>query len=203
VLPALKDRYPDEAVMVFAGGPGQSAMDNAVLFDYLLNEVRQQRSIIMVDQRGTGASFSLTCDETPLDIVLVTQASDTDIMHESTVCKKALNVDLNLFHSRAALQDYEAIRKQLNISKLHLVGISYGTRMVQLYMDTYPQVVATASMDGVLPLGHNLLDIGQSSARALTLLFKQCLSQQVCKRQFGDLIAPTTACWKSSSYLLF
>ena len=49
VLPAIKASFPDEAVLVIAGGPGQSAIENAAYFNRLLSGVRQQRDILIID----------------------------------------------------------------------------------------------------------------------------------------------------------
>jgi hypothetical protein len=64
VLPALaRNRHPDP-VFFFAGGPGQSAIDLAGHVNRLLARVANRRDIVLVDQRGTGRSAPLVCDET-------------------------------------------------------------------------------------------------------------------------------------------
>ena len=56
VLPAIKNTAPNEAVLAIAGGPGQSAIENAATFNLILSKVRQNRDILLIDQRGTGQS---------------------------------------------------------------------------------------------------------------------------------------------------
>lgn len=61
--------HAPDPVFFIAGGPGQSATQVAAIVDMGLREVRKQRDIFLVDQRGTGGSHPLECrdaDGTPL-----------------------------------------------------------------------------------------------------------------------------------------
>ncbi|MGM3151210.1 hypothetical protein, partial [Escherichia coli] len=60
-----------DPVFFLAGGPGQAASEVAVIVDTALRQVRKQRDIFLIDQRGTGGSIPLTClgaDGKPLPI---------------------------------------------------------------------------------------------------------------------------------------
>ena len=63
VIPAIKNIYPDQAFLAISGGPGQSAIDQAPVFERAFGKVRQQRDILLIDQRGTGRSNILECNE--------------------------------------------------------------------------------------------------------------------------------------------
>lgn len=186
LLPAIKDSYPNEAVLVIAGGPGQSAIDHAAYFNRTLSGVRQQRDILVIDQRGTGASNQLQCEFEAEDALQYLSAG-FEAKEEVQRCKAELNTDLNHYTSLSALADFEAIRKELGYTKLHVFGVSYGTRMVQLYMKHHPDVVATAVMDGVVPMSQNVLAVGNSVDRAVELLFDQCEKQQGCEREYPEI----------------
>ena len=56
IIPAIKPSKPDEAVLGFAGGPGQSATELAASFDRDLRFARESRDILLVDQ-GLGCLF--------------------------------------------------------------------------------------------------------------------------------------------------
>ncbi|WP_299775144.1 alpha/beta hydrolase [uncultured Pseudoteredinibacter sp.] len=187
VLPALRDNFPGEAVLAIAGGPGQSAMDLAAHFNQTLSDVRRERDILLIDQRGTGRSNILHCDEMDSLEQLSFDDQSMDIAKETQRCKDDLAVDLNGYTSRQALADFEAIRKKLNYEKLHLFGTSYGTRMVQLYMRHHPNVIATASMDGLVPLQQNVLAVGESVDHSMELMLKQCELQPACHNRFPNL----------------
>ncbi|MBB6519753.1 alpha/beta hydrolase [Pseudoteredinibacter isoporae] len=187
VLPALRDKYPEEAVLVIAGGPGQSAMDLAGHFNRLLNKVRRERDILIIDQRGTGRSNKLHCDQMDSIEQLSFDDQSLDIEKETRNCKDELGADLNGYNSRAALEDFETIRKKLAYKKLHLFGTSYGTRMVQLYMRHYPESVASGIMDGLVPLQQNVLAVGESVDHAMELLLSQCETQPACQQRYPNL----------------
>jgi len=56
VLPALGSKPLPEALFILAGGPGQPATENADFIARTFAKVRQERDIVMVDQRGTDES---------------------------------------------------------------------------------------------------------------------------------------------------
>ncbi|MCV6615240.1 MAG: alpha/beta hydrolase [Cellvibrionaceae bacterium] len=187
VLPAVRDKHPDEAVLVIVGGPGQAALDYAGHFNRILRKLRAERDILLIDQRGTGRSNPLRCETMENMDQLGFDADNVNIKAETKACKKQLDTDLSFYSSAYALEDFEAIRKQLGYQRLHLFGTSYGTRMVQLYMQKYPEAVASGIMDGVVPLSQNVLAVGESVDEALELLFLQCESQPACEQHFPNL----------------
>lgn len=187
VLPALREKFPEEAVLVIAGGPGQSAMDLAGHFNRVLNEVRRERDILLIDQRGTGRSNELHCDQMDSIEQLSFDDQSLDIQKETQRCKDDLAADLNGYNSRMALEDFELIRKKLAYKKLHVFGTSYGTRMVQLYMRHYPDSVATGIMDGLVPLKQNVLAVGESVDHSMELMLSQCESQEACQQRYPNL----------------
>ena len=68
VYPALsRDRQPDP-LFVLAGGPGQGAAQLSPLVVSSLGDVRRERDIVFVDQRGTGLSNGLPCDQDTDDL---------------------------------------------------------------------------------------------------------------------------------------
>ncbi|GAA6151826.1 alpha/beta hydrolase [Pseudoteredinibacter isoporae] len=187
VLPALREKHAEEAVLVIAGGPGQSAMDLAGHFNRILSKVRRERDILLIDQRGTGRSNKLHCDQMDSIEQLSFDDQSLDIEKETRNCKDELGADLNGYNSRRALDDFDLIRKKLGYKKLHVFGTSYGTRMVQLYMRHYPEVVASGIMDGLVPLQQNVLAVGESVDHSMALLLDQCETQSACHQRYPNL----------------
>ncbi|MDR9767836.1 alpha/beta hydrolase [Shewanella baltica] len=188
VLPAVKNVNHEEALLAIAGGPGQSAIDNAAGFDAMLSKVRQQRDILLIDQRGTGRSNLLTCDEgaqSPLSF----DDDNADTLAETQKCLAKIDADVTQYGSLNAIKDFEAVRQYLGYKKLHIYGISYGTRMAQLYMRLYPAHLATATLDGIVPMQQSVLEIGASIDRGFDLLFKDCQETTACHAQFPELKA--------------
>ena len=188
VLPAVKNVNHEEALLAIAGGPGQSAIDNAAGFDAMLSKVRQQRDILLIDQRGTGRSNLLTCDEgaqSPLSF----DDDNADTLAETQKCLAKIDADVTQYGSLNAIKDFEAVRQHLGYKKLHVYGISYGTRMAQLYMRLYPAHLATVTLDGIVPMQQSVLEIGASIDRGFDLLFKDCQETTACHDQFPGLKA--------------
>ncbi|MDT3295123.1 alpha/beta hydrolase [Shewanella sp. SP2S2-6] len=188
VLPAVKNVNHEEALLAIAGGPGQSAIDNAAGFDAMLSKVRQQRDILLIDQRGTGRSNLLTCDEgaqSPLSF----DDDNADTLAETQKCLAKIDADVTQYGSLNAIKDFEAVRQHLGYKKLHIYGISYGTRMAQLYMRLYPAHLATVTLDGIVPMQQSVLEIGASIDRGFDLLFKDCQETTACHAQFPELKA--------------
>ncbi|WP_245335387.1 alpha/beta hydrolase [Shewanella sp. WXL01] len=190
ILPAIKNSYPNEALLAIAGGPGQSAIENAAGFDRMLTKVRQTRDILLIDQRGTGQSNQLQCQD---DAMFTLSFNDDELnLGESTqacIDEIAKNnpSDISQYNSVTALKDFEAVREYLGYQQLHLYGISYGSRMAQLYMRHYPQALKTVTLDGIVPMQQSVIAIGGAIERGLNLLFSDCRNNQACQQTFPDL----------------
>ena len=61
VVPAIKRNPEPDPLFLLAGGPGQSAVETFPSMLPLLSQIYQDRDIVLVDQRGTGASNPLHC----------------------------------------------------------------------------------------------------------------------------------------------
>ncbi|UJF22311.1 alpha/beta hydrolase [Shewanella sp. OMA3-2] len=189
ILPAIKDTHPSEALLAIAGGPGQSAIEHAAGFDKLLSKVRQQRDILLIDQRGTGQSNILSCEDSEAISMLAFDDENIDVIAETEKCLMQIKADITQYGSETALTDFEAVRAYLGYQKLHLYGISYGTRMAQLYMRHYPEALATVTLDGVVPMQQSVLAIGGAIERGFELLMRDCANNTACHTQYPDLLA--------------
>lgn len=187
VLPAIKNSAHSEAFLAIAGGPGQSAIDNAAGFSRMFSKIRQKRDILLIDQRGTGRSNVLNCEGEGFEGALSINEADFDVAKETQACLDKLDADVTQYGSLSALEDFEAVRQHLGYHKLHLYGISYGTRMAQLYMRQYPQVLSTVTIDGVVPMQQSVLAIGNAINRGFELLIQDCDENKLCAAQFPHL----------------
>lgn len=191
ILPAINPLHRHEAVLAFAGGPGQSAFDAAATFAHALRYARESRDILLVDQRGTGKSGLLQCDGLDLTAQFALDENSIDMnalaQQDSVKCRDKLQVNLNHYTTVAAAADFEAVRLALGYQKLHLYGGSYGTRMAQEYMRQYPAAVLTATLDGVVPFNASFAAMGATSEASLEALFAYCDATAECKTQFPQL----------------
>ncbi len=187
IIPAIKEALGQAPLLAVSGGPGQSAIDQAKLFAQTFYRIRQDRDLILVDQRGTGKSNILECSEVMLSDSLSFNDEKIDQTEVARACLEEQDADVVHYGSLTALKDFERVRQQLSIDRWHLYGISYGTRMVQLYMRHYPEQVATATLDGVVPMQQSVITVGHAINRAFDQVLEDCKTTDLCQKRFPEL----------------
>lgn len=181
------DSAPDP-VFFLAGGPGQSAVDSYPLLDPAFRDVRKRRSVILVDQRGTGDSNLLAC-KTPQDEDNAADTSPEAMRAQASACAAELSkkADLRFYTTTDAVADLDAVRQAIGAQQINLVGVSYGTRVAQQYAMRHPQATRSIVLDSPVP---NTLGLGNIFARnlddALALQFGLCTQDPACKDTLGD-----------------
>ena len=192
-LPAGRNASGSEDPVFFlAGGPGQAASDVAGAVDAALREVRKQRDIFLIDQRGTGKSNPLTCvdaagKELPFDEL--TEPSVEVLQDYARRCAAGLQAkaDPRFYTTTEAVADLDAVRVALGVEQVNLIGGSYGTRVAQQYATGHPQNTRSVVLDGVAP---NDLVVGGEFAStfedALALQSAQCDKLPACKARFAS-----------------
>ena len=186
VVPALDlDPAPDPFVPL-AGGPGQGAVQFYTAYAGAFENVRRDRDILLVDQRGTGESSRMDC---PVDDDLAIGQYSMELTIEYTeACLLQLPHDPRFFTTSIAVRDLEAVRAALDYPQLNLYGISYGTRVAQHYARVFPERTRSVVLDGVvppqIPLGP---EIAIEAQRALDRVFERCESDPSCGARFPAL----------------
>lgn len=188
-IPTDNDDAPDPVFML-AGGPGQSARDSYPSVAPAFRDIVRKRHVILVDQRGTGGSSPLVCrdaqgksavGESPDD-----NAAAAARFAQTCLTELRQKADPRYYTTTDAIQDLEAVRAAIGAEQINLVGISYGTRVAQQYMQRYPQRVRSVVLDGVVP---NELVLGSEHAKnleaALDLQFARCAEEAVCRDKLG------------------
>lgn len=185
VVPARESPTADPLVLL-AGGPGQGAID---AFGQMLSRfeaLRNDRDIVLVDQRGTGDSHPLRCakqDDLDLEEKLSTEV-DTERL---TKCRKDLDADPRLYTTTQAVADLEAVLDALGYAQANVLGGSYGTRMALAFARSHPDRVRTMVIDGVAPVDMALpLSFAADADRALTKLFEDCAADDACAKAFPE-----------------
>lgn len=187
VLPKFKEESKEFPVVFLAGGPGQAATELAGMMNSMLGDIRQHHDIILVDQRGTGKSSPLLCEEPNYD-PLSYDDSELDIAEEVAKCLK--NFDdrhLASYNSIDSIKDVEAVREALGYEKVHVMGGSYGTRAGFTYLQQFPESVATATLDSNAPMQLVIGFFGKTSERAFELLLEDCAVHEDCRQAFPEL----------------
>lgn len=194
VLPALaRNRKPDP-VLFFAGGPGQSAMALAGQVSRMLTRLSNRRDVVLIDQRGTGQTAPLFCDEPRPDAPLSEGLDNPRQAARMQTCaaqlQKLPHGDLRHYTTWVAMQDADAVRQALGAAQVNVMGGSYGTRAALDYMRQFPQAVRRAIIDGVAPPDMVLpASFSSDNQAALEQVFKACDAEAACSRQHPQLRA--------------
>lgn len=187
VLPKFKEESTAYPLLFLAGGPGQAATELAPVINRRLNEIRQQHDIIFIDQRGTGKSSPLSCDDDSIDS-LTYDDSTIDIKTDIKECLAQLtDKHLPSYNSYDSIRDFEAVRDALGVQKLHLLGGSYGTRAGFVYLKLFPESIETATLDSNAPMELVIGLFGKTSERAFDMLLSDCQADEACIEAFPNL----------------
>jgi pimeloyl-ACP methyl ester carboxylesterase len=190
VLPALGPERR-EPLFELAGGPGVASSGSAALYTRELREYRRHRDVVLVDQRGTGGSNALECDleeKTPLARALREMYPPSYVR----ACRAQLEkkADLRVYTTSIAARDLDDVRAALGYDRIHVLGISYGTRLAQEYARRYPQRVKSLFLFGVLPPWAPVpLYHATNAQRALDLLLAECAADAACASRHPGLHA--------------
>lgn len=154
VVPAMARNKQADAVLMLAGGPGQSAIGVAPRVLQRLSRLNNRRDLVFIDQRGTGRSAPLECpDDSKLP--LTEQLDTATQLKRLDACRAALEKlpygDLRFFTTTIAMQDMDAVREALGVPQWNLIGGSYGTRAALEYLRQFPTRVRRTVIDGVAP----------------------------------------------------
>ena len=205
VVPAKARRKLPDPVFLLAGGPGQSAIDIAPTTLPLFSRLNNRRDIVYVDQRGTGRSAPLACPDTRRE-PLAAQADPNRHFEQLMACQAALlklpylhaPADLGLFTTTIAMQDLDAVRRQLGVARINLVGVSYGTRAALEYQRQFPTAVRRSVLDAVAPPDMALpASFSTDGQAAWDALLRDCERDTACQQRFPSLRVDWSALLKS------
>ena len=142
-----RERPRRGALVVLAGGPGQSATDafgNDALA--VLYSAYRHRDLIVFDQRGTGRSGLLRCRALERANLLEAGAAAGE-------CAARLGPRRASYTSRDSAEDIEALRLALGYKRIALFGTSYGTKVALGYALAHPANVERLVLDSVVETG--------------------------------------------------
>ncbi|PWT96346.1 MAG: alpha/beta hydrolase [Blastocatellia bacterium] len=191
VFPATgNDKLPDP-LWYLPGGPGSSATEDAPFVADQVRKIRERRDLVFVDQRGTGGSNPLNCE-------LYNSADPQSYLRDYfplddvRKCREnlELNADLKLYTTTIGMDDMDDVRAALGYDMINLIGGSYGTRAVQVYLRGHEKHVRATILHGVSPTNQLMpRDFPQHTERALNGVLDECLADEKCRTAFPDVRA--------------
>ncbi len=191
----LKAKQPNGRAVYFnPGGPGAATLPAAAALaqgqgQKELAALSDRYDILLVDNRGMGASQSLRCDYKTLATL-----SDRfrqlfpDGAMKACRATHAAQADLSRYTTVNAMDDLDRLRGALGYSKLVLDGDSYGTYDALVFMRRHPEHVESAVLDGVAPphfLTIPLEDAGGAQL-AMDKLIAACAADAACHARYPD-----------------
>ena len=194
VIPATSATPQKDPVFWLDGGPGAAATRSVgpVSRQYLRG-LGGDRDIVFVDQRGTGRSHPLQCDEIGEDPGNVDRFFGPLFPLESIrACRRKLEqiADLTMYTTAIAMDDLDDVRAALGYEQINLAGASYGTQAAFVYIRQYPARVRSAFLVGVAPPGFRLpLPFARAAQNALDLTLADCFADPVCGAAFPNVRA--------------
>lgn len=185
-IPAPAGAAEAAPLTLINGGPGASSIDLYVDIEPALSGIRRHRDIIVVDQRGTGASGRLDCPALQAE----SGAFDAErVRAAAAACLEEIDADPRYYTTSVAVRDLEAVRAALGVAAWHVYGVSYGTRVAAHYARKYPQAVSSLILDGVLPpqivLGP---EVAPNAQHTLDGILRRCGETPSCARAFPDIV---------------
>ena len=191
------DPEPDP-VLFIAGGPGQASTDLVEFSDAAYPELRRNRDLVFIDQRGTGHSGALLCPG-PLPGGEASVLGTLFPPDHVDACRQRLatRADLGLYATHLAVDDMADVLEEIGYESVNLNGVSFGTRVAQVFLRRHPDMVRTAVLNGIVPVNRNTYLFGAPSAQAaLDVLMEECESDPTCsdlypdaRSKFWDLVA--------------
>ncbi|HEY4439161.1 MAG TPA: alpha/beta fold hydrolase [Candidatus Elarobacter sp.] len=188
----LRAVHPSHRALAFnPGGPGGSAIDAAPVFtDGPFSVLRDRHDIVLVDNRGTGASAPQQCDFAPPD-----QPASyfmqlwPDALVQRCRDRLAAHADLSQYASPVAADDLDDVRAALGYDKLALFGGSYGTRFALVYARQHPDRVESLLLLGVAPPHYYVLPLPMAAGAQASIneLFTACRAEAACAKAFPSL----------------
>lgn len=189
VLSTADEGLRRQAIVPFAGGPGESTVSWAAGMAGAYAGLLDERDILLVDYRGTGESNPLFCpyqeegrgvDEALASFLPIDLVDD---------CRQALaaRADLTQYTTPNIVDDVDEVRRALGYETVDLFGASYGTRAVLVYLRRHPEAVRTAVIEGVVPTDARMpVSLARDAQEALEGWLRECAEDAGCAAAFPD-----------------
>ena len=169
-------------LLILAGGPGQSAISLQKNIVKNLKYLRQDREIVLMDQRGTGPlAEDLACTRALGE----GEAIDVEALASCVEAADAKGLRLSDYRTDFAVEDYRALRYALKIDKWVVIASSYGARVAQGLIRRDDKGIDRLIFNGPLFLETSLFD--WTPDEAINSVIDACNEDDACRNTFPDL----------------
>ncbi len=176
------------------GGPGGSALASA--YTFAGSSIRDDRDLILFDQRGAGYSGpALECPEV-VDLwfddslyELSEEEQDEIYLDAHRACSQRYRdggIDIGAYTTRESAADVDNLRRALGYEKVSLYGVSYGAELALEVMTHYPDGLHSVILDSAVPPTGGT---DQTERAAVDALLARCEEDPDCRRAYPNLAA--------------
>jgi pimeloyl-ACP methyl ester carboxylesterase len=185
VVPAL-EAQGGAPLYYIDGGPGSNATRRVYFYLNEGSDYRQDRDVVLFDQRGAGFSEALHCPE-----IGAGSEPFAPMYGEGVVarCAEALTrvADVTQYTTDASAQDLDQVREALGHDRIDIIAASYGTTLAMHYMAREPARVRSAVFIGAAPWwARPPQDHATAADRALRMVLAQCAADADCRAAYPD-----------------
>ncbi len=212
ILKATGPRKQPDPVIYLSGGPGEAPLaapapgiDPLKDGDWWTSTaaIRRNRDFIFIGQRGAQlARPALQCDDIAGPRSLLSRfGSRIDTVEDErramVKCRAELErkgIDVAQYTTPALADDVADLARVLDLARVNLYGVSYGTRWALELMRRHPALVRAAVLDSVYPPHVNGdQEEAQSVRRVFDRLFQECGADAWCGGRYPNLRADLEA----------
>lgn len=189
VIPSI-NKTGRPPIFMIEGGPGLSVTNGAAFYADKKNPYRQNNDVVLVDARGTGKSNPLHCTSLQQKENLQQQLDEMYPAEKVKACYELLSKenDLQQYNTTNVVQDLEEIRKWLGYKKIHVYGLSYGTRVALQYMRMHPLSLESSVLWSPEPTYASIpLYHAKFAQQALEKIWNDCSSDSSCSKNYPGI----------------
>lgn len=180
------------------GGPGVPAQDFAQLVWSTLSDASERFDVIGLDGRGTGESEPFLNCSSAAEIEQNRQIPLADLDQQTAWYQGQLDRCRSLLGDEvvaqlgtiASARDLDAARAALGEPMISFLGVSYGTRLGEVYATLFPTRVAAMVLDSVVspewPLVPDLRGSAAAMEVSLSRFFELCGASAACAFHGGQ-----------------
>ncbi|MGH1342601.1 MAG: alpha/beta fold hydrolase [Nannocystales bacterium] len=168
-------------VVYLPGGPGGDLPTDLTDGAEFINLLVSERPFVFFTPRGTVGSLpSLECPDIEADSELLGGAACIAEL-------RAAGQDLSVFTSMQSRHDVEALRRNLEYERWHVLGESYGTVLAQLVMDSYPEGIESVVLASVAKLDPaSFFSFAKNIRSQVEAYFEACEADAMCTAAYPE-----------------
>ncbi|HEX7296668.1 MAG TPA: alpha/beta hydrolase, partial [Pyrinomonadaceae bacterium] len=188
LLPATKQQHAPDPLFYLAGGPGGAATSYAP--EKVIQNLRVNRDVVLVDQRGTGDSNPLNCPSAGSREDMRPYFEAPFPVERVRACKSELEkvADLTLYTTSIAMDDLDEVREALGYKLVNIYGGSYGSTTALVYLRQHGDYVRSVAIFGVAPPFAKIpLSFARGVQDSINRLFADCAADKACNEKYPDV----------------